>query len=120
MKKILFILTTTLALSIVVFGFSMHRSVKPITGSISKKAFRFHIDHPFYNGKSLPAEIRVINKITGAVVYNEIIPLTRKNGKYVTEPIFLMEGNFQVEAITRMPDSTRSTFISTHMLVSNY
>ena len=116
MKKIFFILTATVALSMA-WGFSSTRSARSVAGNTSSHAVRFNIEGPVYAGYSLPAQIRVVNKITGAVAYNELTLLTRENGKYVTGPIILNEGKYDVEAIMQLPGGERNIFTNMDELV---
>lgn len=118
MKKILFILTATMALSIVVFGFSSRVKTKGHAGNnIPKRAVRFNIFHALDAGRTLRGTMRVTNTVTGNVAHETPIQLIRKNGTYVCGPILLDHGKYRVEVTTYMPDGTQSTFTNLHEFV---
>jgi hypothetical protein len=119
MKKIFFILAAVLALSIVVFGFGGQKAIATNVTDPGGQAVRFNIDEPLGAGEQLKARIRVISSTSGAVAYEAVSTLSKKQGRYVSNPIILNEGHYRVEAITEIPGGETASFVNVHELVLN-
>jgi hypothetical protein len=119
MKKILTILTITMTMSIVLFGFVNRKQNGAFNSAETGRMVRFIIDHPGHTSGSLYAQVRAISTTTGMTAYDRRLPLTRENGKYVTTPLMLVEGSYRVEATT-YSRNTATTFSSTHNVIVNH
>lgn len=117
MKKILFILAAVLALSIVVFGFGGQMTAGSKNLDARRQAVRFNIVESPTAGDQLKARIRVINSSTGAVAYEAVNTLSKKQGSYVSEPVVLNEGSYRVEATTETAGGETASFVNVHELV---
>ena len=118
MKKILVMLTVTMTISIVLFGF-VNRKQNGAFNAESGRTFRFIIDHPGPTSGKMYAQVRVVSTITGKTAYDKRISLTRENGKYVTAPLVLSEGSYRVEAISYSA-GVHNAFSSTHNIIVHH
>ncbi len=116
MKKILSMLTVTMMMSVVLFGFVNRNQVAPYNGSQSSKIIRFVIDRAEHTAENLQAHIRVIDIVTGKPVHDNLFQLTKENGKYVTEPLTLGKGNYRVEALIQSAGE-HTTYANTRTVV---